>query len=195
MEVVLVVFCRHDSKLVARDLFAAITRQLVDSDSDSIVLSKVQAFYFKHDIQCTKPTTSEFIELLQDVFTQYGHVTISIDALDESPDIVKEELLDGLSKLGVTVWITSRPSASMFMDMLDGVHTLRLEDSPANHDIARFIRIKLTTIPRLRGLFRGKDLVLHLACDKLNEKSSGMYVQSDKIFTNGISSSNSLGSC
>lgn len=173
---VLVAYCRYNNKFTAEQIYGAITRQIADSTKDEEVLDHLRSFYAKHKLQNTTPHVSDFVRLFDEVFPLYDQVVISLDAIDEASDEVKEELLSGLSQVEAILFITSRPSADLYKDMLDGVYSLRLETSSINTDIQHFIWTKMTTIPRLKLILGKKPGLLKTICETLYVKCAGMSV-------------------
>lgn len=175
--VVLRIVCRYNVQLSGRDMFAAVTRQLLELATKQDVLTYLRLFYDKHRMEKTTPNSSDFIRLFQVVFAMYQTVMISIDALDESTDEVKEQLLEGLAQVDAILFITSRPSAELFKNMLENVHSMKLESSSMiAADIRHFIRVKMTSIPRLRYIVANDRNILDTICQRLSAKSSGMSV-------------------
>lgn len=173
------VFCRYDDQLSGRDIFAAVTRQIADSATDEEVLDYLRRFYETHRAQKTTPNTSDFVQLFRDLFPKFDLVIVSLDALDEAKDEAKEELLEAFSQVAAILFITSRPSADMFKDILESVHSMRLETvEMVKRDIHHYIRTKMTTIPRLKAIVGKHEDTLNTICNKLSEKCSGMSVGS-----------------
>jgi ankyrin repeat domain-containing protein 50 len=141
------VYCRYTEPLKVRDILAALVRQLLERFPGLLAL--VEPLYAKHDLERTKPTQSELINVIRNIYSCFRLGYLFIDGLDEAMYDEQFDLLDTLKSVRANVFITSRPLVQL-EDILPNMEFFDI--AARQEDIERLVSEHLSRNPNLRRL-------------------------------------------
>jgi hypothetical protein len=142
------------------------------------ISDEVNKLYLQHDRQGTRPSQSEFFNLLQREAQKFSRVFIIIDALDEcsNDDRTRRRLLEKLRTLqklaSVNLMVTSRP----FPDIIEEFESaITLEIRASEGDIRAYLEEQMSRLPRC--VLKDSRLQARIV-DGITGAVNGMYVSS-----------------
>lgn len=153
------------------NLLANLLKQLLQSQTD--ISDKMQDLYRDHLQRGTRPKYDELIKMLKYEIGQVPAAYIIVDALDESPEDTRGELLRALQSLppNARLLITSRPLASIVVD-LEGAE--RFEILANDSDIRNYIESRIPRERRLARHVNRDSYLLEAITSTIVSKSRGM---------------------
>lgn len=142
-------FCNYKAQVdqTARNLFAAILKQLVQSRPD--IAAPITGIHDHHSKRATKPSLDELTQALLSTCSNYSTVYVVVDALDECSNAngVRHQLIDKLRSLqanrNVRLLFTSRYIPEVIQEFHSNP---QLEVRASNEDVRRFV---VGQLPRL----------------------------------------------
>ena len=136
----------------------------------------IQDMFQKHRYRGTRPHLAEVSKCLQVTLKSFARTYLIIDAIDECPETVREDLITTLRGLpsNVYILITSRPIDTIGL-ALD--KPTRLEISAHSEGIAGFVGNRLHRSAMLRRFVSADPELGMLITNTISEESHGMYVR------------------
>jgi ankyrin repeat domain-containing protein 50 len=162
------VYCRYTEPLKVRDILAALVRQLLERFPGLLAL--FEPLYAKHDLERTKPTQSELIEVIRNIYSCFRIGFLFIDGLDEALYDEQFDLLDTLKSVHANVFITSRPLVQL-KDVLPNVEFFDI--AARQQDIERLVSEHIRRNPHLQSVLSADDQ-RQAVIEKICESSCGM---------------------
>jgi ankyrin repeat domain-containing protein 50 len=162
------VYCRYTEPLKVRDILAALVRQLLERFPGLLAL--VEPLYAKHDLERTKPTQSELIDVIRDIYGRFRIGFLFIDGLDEALHDEQFNLLDTLRSVHANVFVTSRPLLRL-KDVLPNVTFFDIV--AVEEDIERLVSQHISRNPDLQQVLSGDDQ-RQAVIKKICESACGM---------------------
>ncbi|KAH6879941.1 hypothetical protein BKA70DRAFT_1576113 [Coprinopsis sp. MPI-PUGE-AT-0042] len=164
------VYCRYTEPMEVRDILAALVRQLLERHPH--LLSVVEPMYAKHDLEKTKPTQAELINIIRDIYSRFRIAFLFIDGLDEALYDEQFDLLDTLKLVRANVFITSRPLVTL-KDVLPNVEFFDI--AAKGEDIELLVSQHINRSPNLQQVLAG-DGQREIVIEKICESSRGMFL-------------------
>ncbi|KAH6891569.1 hypothetical protein BKA70DRAFT_1537916 [Coprinopsis sp. MPI-PUGE-AT-0042] len=164
------VYCRYTEPMKVRDILAALVRQLLERHPH--LLSMVEPMYAKHDLEKTKPTQAELINIIRDIYSRFRIAFLFIDGLDEALYDEQFDLLDTLKSVRANVFITSRPLVTL-KDVLPNVEFFDI--AAKGEDIELLVSQHINRSPNLQQVL-AVDGQRELVIKKICESSRGMFL-------------------
>ncbi|KAH6891579.1 hypothetical protein BKA70DRAFT_1201661 [Coprinopsis sp. MPI-PUGE-AT-0042] len=164
------VYCRYTEPMKVRDILAALVRQLLERFPH--LLCVVEPMYAKHNLERTKPTQSELINVIRDIYSRFRIAFLFIDGLDEALYDEQFDLLDTLKSVRANVFITSRPLVRL-KDVLPNVEFFGI--AAKGEDIALLVSLHIVRNPDLGQVLAG-DEERETVVNKICESSCGMFL-------------------
>ncbi|KAH6902882.1 ankyrin repeat-containing domain protein [Coprinopsis sp. MPI-PUGE-AT-0042] len=164
------VYCRYTEPMKVRDILAALVRQLLERFPH--LLSAVEPLYAQHDLEGTKPTQSELIDVIRGVCGCFRMAYFFIDGLDEALYDEQFDLLDTLKSVPANFFITSRPLVRL-KDVLPNAEFFDI--AAQNEDIELLVSQHIDRNPDLR-LVLAADEQRERVIKKICESSHGMFL-------------------
>ncbi|KAH6879942.1 hypothetical protein BKA70DRAFT_1168325 [Coprinopsis sp. MPI-PUGE-AT-0042] len=164
------VYCRYTEPMKVRDILAALVRQLLERFPH--LLCVVEPMYAKHHLEKTKPTQSELINTIRDIYSRFRIAFLFIDGLDEALYDEQFDLLDTLRSVPANVFITSRPLVRL-KDVLQNVEFFNI--AAKGEDIELLVFLHISRNPDLRQVLAG-DEDRETVINKICESSCGMFL-------------------
>ncbi|KAH6912495.1 ankyrin repeat-containing domain protein [Coprinopsis sp. MPI-PUGE-AT-0042] len=164
------VYCRYTEPMKVRDILAALVRQLLERFPR--LLSVAEPLYAQHDLEGTKPTQSELIDVICALCGCFRMAYIFIDGLDEALYDEQFDLLDTLKTVPANFFITSRPLVRL-KDVLPNVEFFDI--AAKNEDIELLVSQHIDRNPDLRLVLAAgeqRERVIKKIC----ESSHGMFL-------------------
>ncbi|KAH6902864.1 hypothetical protein BKA70DRAFT_1434488 [Coprinopsis sp. MPI-PUGE-AT-0042] len=164
------VYCRYTEPMKVRDILAALVRQLLERFPH--LLSVAEPLYVQHDLEGTKPTQSELIDVIRALCGCFRMAYIFIDGLDEALYDEQFDLLDTLKTVPANFFITSRPLVRL-KDVLPNVEFFDV--AAKNEDIELLVSQHIDRNPDLRLVLAAgeqRERVIKKIC----ESSHGMFL-------------------
>ncbi|KAH6912492.1 hypothetical protein BKA70DRAFT_1097724, partial [Coprinopsis sp. MPI-PUGE-AT-0042] len=164
------VYCRYTEPMKVRDILAALVRQLLERYRH--LSPVVEPLYAKHDLQGTKPTQSELIDVIRKICSRFRIARLFIDGLDEALYDEQFDLLATLKTVHANFFITSRP-----LVRLEGVlPNVKMFDITAqNTDIELLVSQRIGRNPDLRKVLATDEQRARVV-KKICESSHGMFL-------------------
>ncbi|KAH6908183.1 hypothetical protein BKA70DRAFT_292500 [Coprinopsis sp. MPI-PUGE-AT-0042] len=164
------VYCRYTEPMKVRDIIAALVRQLLERFPH--LLPVVEPMYAKHNLEKTKPTQSELINVIRDIYSRFRIAFLFIDGLDEALYDEQFDLLDTLKSVRANVFITSRPLVRL-KDVLPNVEFFDI--AARGEDIETLVSHHINRSPdlqRVLAVYGQREVVIKKIC----ESSCGMFL-------------------
>ncbi|KAH6902857.1 hypothetical protein BKA70DRAFT_626113 [Coprinopsis sp. MPI-PUGE-AT-0042] len=168
------VYCRYTEPMKVRDILAALVRQLLERFPH--LLSVAEPLYVQHDLEGTKPTQSELIDVIRALCGCFRMAYIFIDGLDEALYDEQFDLLDTLKTVPANFFITSRPLVRL-KDVLPNVEFFDV--AAKNEDIELLVSQHIDRNPDLRLVLAAgeqRERVIKKIC----ESSHGIHCTSSR---------------
>ncbi|TFK23447.1 hypothetical protein FA15DRAFT_745227, partial [Coprinopsis marcescibilis] len=171
---VLFAYCRYSDHCSVVDILLSFVRQLLESYS--FLHAPIKTFCLDHQRKGTRPSKNDLLILLKKLLVSFRKVFTSIDALDEVADDTKYDILQSVGSLppNTSVLLTSRP-VNCIAYLLPHAEHVSMENGTAQ-DIETFIMVKIEQTPRLRSILKKNAALIKEVCDKIQEKSQGMFL-------------------
>ncbi|KAH6902852.1 ankyrin repeat-containing domain protein [Coprinopsis sp. MPI-PUGE-AT-0042] len=164
------VYCRYTEPMKVRDILAALARQLLERYCH--LLPVIEPLYAKHDLQRTKPTQSELIDVIRKICSRFRIARLFIDGLDEVLYDEQFDLLDTLKSVPANFFITSRPLLELNHILPD----VKMFDIAAqNTDIELLISQHIDRNPALQKVLATDEQRARVV-KKICESSHGMFL-------------------
>lgn len=133
------------------------------------------SLYEAHTLSQTRPSITEYLNLLRLAVHRYSKVLIVIDALDECNEIdgTRRALISELHKLRpqLSLLVTSRDIPNIQRQLQDAA---RLEIQANDEDIRNYIKERISSSDRL-SMYVKKDSRLHeFIIDTVTKNAKGM---------------------
>ncbi|KAH6879954.1 hypothetical protein BKA70DRAFT_1473926 [Coprinopsis sp. MPI-PUGE-AT-0042] len=164
------VYCRYTEPMKVRDILAALVRQLLERFPH--LLSIVEPIYAKHDLEKTKLSQSELINVIRDIYSRFRIAFLFIDGLDEALYDEQFDLLDTLKSIHANVFITSRPLV-MLKDVLRNVEFFDI--AAKGEDIELLVSQHINRSLELQEVLSA-DEQRGIVIKKICESSCGMFL-------------------
>ncbi|KAH6908058.1 hypothetical protein BKA70DRAFT_1483308, partial [Coprinopsis sp. MPI-PUGE-AT-0042] len=164
------VYCRYTEPMKVRDILAALARQLLERYPHLLLV--VEPLYAKHDLQITKPTQSELIDVICKICSSFRIARLFIDGLDEAIYDEQFDLLDTLKSVPANFFITSRPLIRL-KDVLPGVTMFDI--AAQNADIELLVSQHIQRYPDLREVLAEEEQRGRVI-KKICQSSHGMFL-------------------
>ncbi|KAH6879984.1 hypothetical protein BKA70DRAFT_1576127 [Coprinopsis sp. MPI-PUGE-AT-0042] len=164
------VYCRYTEPMEVRDILAALVRQVLERYPH--LLSVVEPIYAKHDLEKTKPTQSELINVIRDIYSRFRIAFLFIDGLDEALYDEQFDLLDALKSVRANVFITSRPLARLD-NILPNVGFFDI--AAKGEDIELLVSRHISRSPDLKKVL-ASDEQRGMVIKKICKSSCGMFL-------------------
>ncbi len=122
------------------------------------VSDDLRALYEHHELNKTRPTVEELAVQLQAYVRNFEKFFVVIDALDECPDVKREELLNHMRNLqpAVNLMITTRPASHVANGFPEAACVeIRAKDT----DIKTYCEAKIRSDHRLHFVQDDADLM------------------------------------
>ena len=162
------VYCRYTEPMSVRDILAAVVRQLIERFPH--LSSFVEALYTKHNLEKTKPTQHELLDVIRGICSCFRIAYFFIDGLDEAIYDEQFDLLATLRSIGANFFITSRPLIRL-KDVLPNATFFDI--AAQNEDIKLLVSQQIDRSPDLRQVLvteEARERVIVKIC----ESSCGM---------------------
>jgi hypothetical protein len=168
------IYCNYkEQDQSATNLIASLLRQLVEVNRD--LSDQVTALHKSHESKQTRPSLSEFSNVLESEVTRFSKVFFVVDALDEYNEIdgSRHHLLDELRKIESHIFllVTSRDIGTIKQDMGDA---MRLEIRARDEDIQIYLQARIQSERRLRKLTETDEILQRDIITTIAEKAQGM---------------------
>ncbi|KAH6902879.1 hypothetical protein BKA70DRAFT_1567386 [Coprinopsis sp. MPI-PUGE-AT-0042] len=164
------VYCRYTEPMKVRDILAALVRQLLERFPH--LLSLVDPLYAQHDLEGTKPTQSELIDVIRALCGCFRIAYLFIDGLDEALYDEQFDLLDTLKSVPANFFITSRPLVRL-KDVLPNAHFFDI--AAREEDIEILVSQHISRNPDLQQVLVAHDQ-RERVIKKICESSHGMFL-------------------
>ena len=155
------------------NLISSLLQQLVEQQSS--VPDEVHSLWEEHTRRRTRPGLAECSRLLQSIASAFSKVFIVIDALDESSEITRDDLIAEIQKLASRLHLmaTSRHNANIEQSFSDSI---QLEIQAHDADVKAYIRTQIDKRERLKKFVRADPSLQEMIETKLASKAQGMSV-------------------
>ncbi|KAL9040072.1 MAG: hypothetical protein Q9214_004628, partial [Letrouitia sp. 1 TL-2023] len=169
-------YCSYqDTEQTACNLIGCLTKQLVNR-IETIPLS-VRELYKQHSMRRTRPSSSEMLEVLIDVTSEFDEVFIMVDALDECSEHndTRSTLLRSFEQLSfeVHLLVTSRPIASIRNELHPHEE---LSIAAQLDDIRLYVESKIESKRRLRNYVRDDPRLKEAIIQAISRSARGMFL-------------------
>ena len=161
------------ANMTVQSVLEVLIKQIVERHPDCEDLAK--EVYAQHQREQTRPTKAELLELLRR-FTEVKTVTFFVlEALDESPEKLRVDIVRTLESLNVKLFITSRPLKAI---------EERVENSRGftiaaqNDDLDLHIAQEISQSENLVNLLGADPLFKEEVSSLVKERCGGMYAWS-----------------
>ena len=171
------VYCSYKEREdhTVANLITNILQQLIPEDA--AIPGEIMALYRHHVGKPTRPTLTEWSELLQSEVRRSSTVLIVIDALDEcrEEDDTRDNFLQELKRLQpfIHLFVTSRPDSVIEQEFEKAIH---LEIHAHDSDVRRYLEQRIVRTPRLRRRVEKDPALQGDIINTIIEKSKGMQV-------------------
>lgn len=160
-------------KQTLENLTANLVHQLLIQSS--LLPRELMALYEAHALIQTRPSITEYTQLLRLAVQSYSKVLVVIDALDECNEVdgTRKALISELQKLQpqLNLLVTSRDMPNVQRQLQDAA---RLEIQASDEDIRNYIDERIYSSDRL-SLYVQKDSTLHdFMIDTVTKNAKGM---------------------
>jgi hypothetical protein len=145
-------YCQIKDQLSVSQIICLLLRQLVE-DHERASTFLYDHHFLNHIRDGTTPSDNHLISALKDTLSLFSQVFIVIDAVDELPPRIYNELLDILSSLDKPILITSRPLVSL-KRLLSKSSTIEIV--PSQQDLTGFVGSRIENSLALRALFSNR---------------------------------------
>ena len=138
------------ANITVRSVLEVLVKQIVERHPDCKQLAV--EVYAPHLREQTQPTQTELLQLLHR-FTEVKKVTFFVlDALDESPEKLRVEIVTTLESLNAKLFITSRPLPATEAEVKNP-HTFKI--AAQDEDLDRHISREISRSENLKSLLNG----------------------------------------
>ena len=136
---------------------------------------EVRSLWEEHTRRRTRPGLAEWSRLLQSTASAFLKIFIVIDALDESSEITRNDLMAEVQKLpsNLHLMATSRHNAIIEQLFNDSI---QLEIQAHDADVKAYIRTQIDKRERLKKFVRADPSLQEKIETKLASKAQGMSV-------------------
>ncbi|KAF4442819.1 Ankyrin repeat-containing domain protein [Fusarium austroafricanum] len=170
---VVYVFCHHKEHVTARELVAALLKQLAEKMSGHE--NELEDLYKVHSEQHTLPTSVDMIAVMKVMANKFSKIFVVIDALDEmgEGDRAKLEFLQSVKLIGgfANVLVTSR-RFPLLESAFGGDDSLEIRAQ--DDDVQRFIMTEIKKAPYLQKFISEDPELQNLILERTLHKSDGM---------------------
>jgi ankyrin repeat domain-containing protein 50 len=166
------IYCSYQEReeQTAANLVGSLVQQLVQQCR--IIPDKVTALYKRHLRTQTRPSLREFSDLLQLLAPRFSLVVVIIDALDESPESTRENLVAEILKLQpLSLMVTSRRISSIDLEFEQACH---LEIRATHEDVRKYIEGRIKDSGRLKRHLQADPDLQKTIVDTVVNKVKGM---------------------
>lgn len=155
------------------NLISSLLQQLVEQQSS--VPDEVRSLWEEHTRRRTRPCLAECSRLLQSTASAFSEIFIVIDALDESSEITRDDLIAEIQKLPshLHLMATSRHNPNI-EQLFNG--SIQLEIQAHDADVKAYIRTQIDKRERLKKFVRADPRLQGMIETKLASKAQGMCV-------------------
>ena len=168
------VYCSYkDPAQTPEYLIASLLRQLAQRLPS--LPEVIREMYNQHIKEKTRPSLAEYLHLLHKVARMFSRAFLLVDALDEckEEDGARKRLLAALRELsvGVRLVVTSRWIPAIESEFSEA---LKLEIRADNEDVARYVRSRVATTPRLMRHVEADPTLESMISKKIADNCHGM---------------------
>ncbi|KAH6912646.1 hypothetical protein BKA70DRAFT_1183842 [Coprinopsis sp. MPI-PUGE-AT-0042] len=163
-------YCRYSELMSVRDILAALLRQLLERHPHLLPL--VEPMYAQHELDMTKPSQSELLQLLSRLSRQFSISFFVLDGIDEAPPDSQFDLVEATPSIQGNFFMTSRPLGQLQYKLPNATF---FEVTAQNRDIALLVAHQFRHLFHLQTLLEPKD-VTEWFISILQEKSQGMFL-------------------
>ncbi|SLM39235.1 Ankyrin repeat-containing domain [Lasallia pustulata] len=155
------------------NLISSLLQQLVEQQSS--VPDEVRSLWEEHTRRRTRPCLAECSRLLQSTASAFSEIFIVIDALDESSEITRDDLIAEIQKLPshLHLMATSRHNPNI-EQLFNG--SIQLEIQAHDADVKAYIRTQIDKRERLKKFVRADPRLQGMIETKLASKAQGMFL-------------------
>lgn len=177
---VIYVYCDFkDTNQTAINLMGSLLQQIIRKSKS---MDKIIDLDERHQQNGTQPLLTEYLELLQSQFRLFSKVFVVIDALDECPEHDRDELLNALQTLPMTIrlLITSRPTIIDLKEIFED--TIPLEILGRDEDITKYLEAEFQSNGILKHLVKGHEDLKNEIIKTIRTRVKGMLVTLPQMF-------------
>lgn len=129
----------------------------------------------EHTPRRTRPGLAEFSRLLQSTARTFSKIFIIVDALDESSEVTRDDLIAEIQKLppSLHLMVTSRHNANI-EQLFKG--SIRVEVQANDADVRAYIRTQIDRRERLRRFVQADPSLKEKIETRVSSKAQGMSV-------------------
>ncbi|KAH6908129.1 hypothetical protein BKA70DRAFT_1427376 [Coprinopsis sp. MPI-PUGE-AT-0042] len=165
-------YCRYTEPVPVQKILAALVRQLLERYP--FLYPLVKPVYDEHSREMTKPSKDQLLELLRDISQVFETLFCALDGLDEAAPDTQFKLLDALSTVKASYFITSRPLEPLH-SVLPNAQFFNIVARP--EDIKLMVSQKLRESPRVASMLdAGGHARQQEVVSKITFKSNGMFL-------------------
>ena len=168
------VYCSYkDPDQTPENLTASLLRQFAQRLPS--LPEEIRDMYNQHNIEKTRPSLAEYLHLLHKVARMFSQAFLLVDALDEckEEDGARRRLLAALRELSadVRLVVTSRWIPAIESEFSEA---LKLEIRADSEDVARYVRSRVATTPRLMRHVVADPMLESMISRKIADNCHGM---------------------
>ncbi|KAH6908077.1 ankyrin repeat-containing domain protein [Coprinopsis sp. MPI-PUGE-AT-0042] len=164
------VYCRYTEPMKVRNILAALVRQLLERFPH--LLSSVEPLYLQHELEGTKPSQKELIDVIRGICSHFRTAYLFIDGLDEALYDEQFDLLDTLKSVHANFFITSRP-LSRLKDVLPNAKFFNI--AATEEEVELLVSQHIDCNPDLQQVL-ATDAQRERVIKKICESSQGMFL-------------------
>lgn len=167
------IYCNYKEQTTqtVSELIASLLKQLVQDRRGTP--DNIKTLYKKHPV--SRPKLDDFIKALKSEIGTYSRMFIVVDALDECPESIREDLVKALASLGSAVnlnlVVTSRPLPSIQQLFL---YAKRVDVCANNEDVRKYIQARISCEPQLLRHIKTVPALRDSIVDKIIANAKGM---------------------
>ena len=168
------VYCSYkDPDQTPENLIASLLRQLAQRLPS--LPEEIRDMYKQHTKEKTRTSLAEYLRLLHMVVQMFSQAFLLVDALDEckEEDGARKRFLAALEELsaGVHLVVTSRWVPAIESEFSEA---LKLEIHADSEDVARYVRSRVATTPRLMRHVVADPMLESMISRKIADNCHGM---------------------
>ena len=168
------VYCSYkDPDQTPENLMASLVRQFAQRLPS--LPQEIRDMCNQHSKEKTRPSLAEYLHLLHKVTRMFSRAFLLVDALDEckEEDGARRRLLVALRELsvGVRLVVTSRWIPAIEREFSEA---LKLEIRADTEDVARYVRSRVATTPRLMRHVEADSTLESMISKKIADNCHGM---------------------
>ncbi len=168
------VYCSYkDPDQTPENLIASLLRQFAQRLPS--LPEEIRDMYKQHTKEKTRPSLAEYLRLLHMVVQMFSQAYLLVDAIDEcnEEDGARKSFLAALKELsaGVRLVVTSRWVPAIESEFSEA---LKLEIRADREDVARYVKSRVATTPRLMRHVVADPMLESMISRKIADNCHGM---------------------